>query len=239
MLKIRNDRECSPEEIEPPVHGHGAARGSAPPELGAESLHRLSRDLVALSDGDDGDERPRGNREKTGPRDAHGVPAPSNGMFTATDFEKRKQIWQMLAQIILFATTSCCVLPVVAILGYLVVKAWPALSWAFLFTNPENYFTAGGIWSPLIGTFFLVLCSLCVAAPIGILAGIYLNEYARQLGHPHHQPGRRQSGRGPQHCARLVWRRCVCVLHGDGPVAAGSGMYRGRHDFAGDYYQHA
>jgi len=38
---------------------------------------------------------------------------------------------------------------------------------------------AGGIWSPLIGTFFLVLLSLAVAAPIGVLAGVYLNEYAR------------------------------------------------------------
>ena len=71
------------------------------------------------------------------------------------------------------------VVPVVVILGYLVVKAWPALSLSFLFENPKDYMTAGGIWAPLVGTFFLVLISLLVAAPIGILAGVYLNEYAR------------------------------------------------------------
>ena len=38
--------------------------------------------------------------------------------------------------------------------------------------------TAGGIWAPLVGTFYLVFISLAVAAPIGILAGVYLNEYA-------------------------------------------------------------
>jgi len=38
--------------------------------------------------------------------------------------------------------------------------------------------TAGGIWAPLVGTFYLVVLSLAVAAPIGILAGVYLNEYA-------------------------------------------------------------
>ena len=66
-----------------------------------------------------------------------------------------------------------------AILSYLVYKAWPALSWTFLTQNPRDYMTAGGIWAPLVGTFFLVLFSLLVAAPIGILAGVYLNEYAR------------------------------------------------------------
>jgi phosphate transport system permease protein len=38
--------------------------------------------------------------------------------------------------------------------------------------------TAGGIWAPLVGTFYLVVISLAVAAPIGVLAGVYLNEYA-------------------------------------------------------------
>ena len=71
------------------------------------------------------------------------------------------------------------VLPLVAILSHLVYKAWPALSWSFLTLNPRDYMTAGGIWAPLVGTFFLVILSLLVAAPIGILAGVYLNEYAR------------------------------------------------------------
>jgi phosphate transport system permease protein len=48
----------------------------------------------------------------------------------------------------------------------------------FITTNPKNRMTAGGIWGPLVGTFFLVLVSLMVSAPIGILAGVYLNEYA-------------------------------------------------------------
>jgi phosphate transport system permease protein len=68
---------------------------------------------------------------------------------------------------------------VVAILGYLVWKGFPALNVQFLLTNPQNNLTAGGIWAPLIGTFFLVLTSLLISAPIGVLAGVYLNEYAR------------------------------------------------------------
>ena len=49
---------------------------------------------------------------------------------------------------------------------------------SFILDNPENYMTAGGIWAPLVGTFFLAIISLVIDAPIGILAGVYLNEYA-------------------------------------------------------------
>jgi phosphate transport system permease protein len=38
--------------------------------------------------------------------------------------------------------------------------------------------TAGGIFPAIVGTLWLVGVSLLVAAPIGVLAGIYLNEYA-------------------------------------------------------------
>jgi phosphate transport system permease protein len=71
------------------------------------------------------------------------------------------------------------VLPLVAILAHLVYEAWPALSPSFVLQNPQNRMTAGGIWAPLVGTFFLVLISLLAAAPVGVLAGVYLNEYAR------------------------------------------------------------
>ncbi len=99
--------------------------------------------------------------------------------FTPSVLERRKKIKETIAKYVFQAMTCALILPVVLILGFLLVKAWPVLSFSFLFENPTNYMKAGGIWSPLIGTFFLVLLSLAVAAPIGVLAGVYLNEYAR------------------------------------------------------------
>jgi len=75
--------------------------------------------------------------------------------------------------------TLMLVAPLAGILTTVVVKAWPALSPSFVWENPQEYMTRGGIWAPLVGTFFLVLGSLLAAAPVGILAGVYLNEYAR------------------------------------------------------------
>lgn len=100
------------------------------------------------------------------------------GQFTAGPVERRKQRVQTLVAWILGIFTVGLVLPLIGILGTLLVHAWPALSWSFLTVNPQNYMTAGGIWAPLIGTFYLVVISLAVAAPVGVLAGVYLNEYA-------------------------------------------------------------
>jgi phosphate transport system permease protein len=99
-------------------------------------------------------------------------------IFTTTELERRKVLRERIAKFVFMAMSLVLVAPLLAILGYLVYMAWPALTWEFLTVNPQDRLSAGGIWAPLIGTFFLVLFSLAVAAPIGILAGVYLNEYA-------------------------------------------------------------
>jgi len=105
-------------------------------------------------------------------------PMPTAGLFTQGPIERRKATVDRLVQIVLAAMAAAIVLPLIAIVAYLIVKAWPVLSWSFLFTNPTDRMTAGGIWAPLVGTFYLILISLAIATPIGVLAGVYLNEYA-------------------------------------------------------------
>ena len=75
--------------------------------------------------------------------------------------------------------TLALVVPVVAILAICWSRPGRRCRRRSCWRIPQNYMTAGGIWAPLVGTFFLVLISLLVAAPVGILAGVYLNEYAR------------------------------------------------------------
>jgi phosphate transport system permease protein len=85
-----------------------------------------------------------------------------------------------LVRLVLLVSTGALVVPLLGLLAYLVVKAWPALSWALLTENPKHYMTAGGLWAPLVGTFDIVVVSLALAAPVGVLAGVYLNEYAAE-----------------------------------------------------------
>jgi phosphate transport system permease protein len=100
-------------------------------------------------------------------------------VFTTTSIERWKKVKENIARFVFLGMALALIVPMVAILTYLVVQAWPALSFSFLVQNPQHYMTAGGIWAPLVGTFWLVWISLLIAAPVGVLAGVYLNEYAR------------------------------------------------------------
>lgn len=102
-----------------------------------------------------------------------------NNPFAITANEVRGRKVERFVCFVTLGMTWTLILPVLFILGFLLIKAWPALSVGFIFDNPAKNMTAGGIWGPLIGTFMLVIVSLLIAAPIGILAGVYLNEFAR------------------------------------------------------------
>ena len=100
-------------------------------------------------------------------------------MFTETPFVRSKLRREKLARSVFFCMAAAMIVPLVAIVLHLVVKAWPTLSWEFLVDVPREGMREGGIWPALVGTIYLVFLSLAAAAPVGILAAIYLNEYAR------------------------------------------------------------
>jgi phosphate transport system permease protein len=103
-------------------------------------------------------------------------PAP----FIETAFGRSKRRRELVAKVVLGMMALAMVVPLVMIVSYIVVRAWPVLSWDFLTTNPTGGMRRGGIWSALLGTIYLVTMSLCISAPIGVLAAVYLNEYARE-----------------------------------------------------------
>ncbi len=107
-------------------------------------------------------------------------PVPPRTMFASTSFTRRKQRSEFVAKAVFLLMTLLMVLPLLLIVAYLFYMAWPILSWDFLFTNPRHGMRAGGIWSPLLGTIYLVVISLLIATPIGVLAAVFLNEYARE-----------------------------------------------------------
>ncbi len=99
--------------------------------------------------------------------------------FAETPFTRKKHRQEKLAQGIFAVMVACIVIPLFLIVGYLVKEGASLISWSFLTTNPTGGMRAGGIWSALLGTFWLVGVSLCISAPIGVLAAVYLNEYAK------------------------------------------------------------
>lgn len=98
--------------------------------------------------------------------------------FAPAPYELMKERNVLAARWSTMLISFLLLVPVVWLLGMITVRAWPALSWEYLSTDVSKSGAAGGIWGPLIGTFYLTLLCLVIVAPIGILAGIYINEYA-------------------------------------------------------------
>ena len=80
---------------------------------------------------------------------------------------------------IMLAATLFVVIPVLAIIWLIASKGWGAITWEFLLSMPANGMRSGGIFPAIIGTFYLVTGAIAFSLPIGVMAAIYLNEYAR------------------------------------------------------------
>ena len=107
------------------------------------------------------------------------APAQPASQFGETAFTRKKQRSEKIARGIFALMVTCIVVPLFLIVGYLIKEGVSLIDWEFLTTNPIGGMRKGGIWSALLGTFWLVIVSLCISAPIGILAAVYLNEYAK------------------------------------------------------------
>ena len=99
--------------------------------------------------------------------------------FARTPHVARRERTEAIAKWVFFAMSVSMIVPLIAIIAYLLVKAAPSLSLEFLLDVPRKGMREGGIWPAFVGTLYLVWLSLAVAAPIGVLAAIYLHEYAR------------------------------------------------------------
>jgi phosphate transport system permease protein len=103
----------------------------------------------------------------------------SENLFTETPFVRRKRRTEYIAKSAFLLMALLMICPLILIVCYLFYKAFPILSLNFLLANPARGMRAGGVWAPLLGTIYLIVISLLVSTPIGVLAAIYLNEYAR------------------------------------------------------------
>lgn len=78
----------------------------------------------------------------------------------------------------LFSILSYSVVGILfVILGFIVLKGAKIINWEFLTEAPAEGMTAGGIFPAIVGTLYLVAGSSLISFPIGIMSGIYMNEY--------------------------------------------------------------
>lgn len=99
-------------------------------------------------------------------------------MFAASELNIQNRRQEALVRILFMMMTILLVVPVLLILGTLLYKGGPAISWEFLFSDPRDGMTAGGVFPALVGTVWLVAVALLISVPLGVAAALYLSEFA-------------------------------------------------------------
>lgn len=100
-------------------------------------------------------------------------------MNSTERYFKIRGIKEKAAFIILGLLSAIVIAILLVILGFIMWKGIHVVSWDFITKMPEDGMTRGGIFPAIIGTLCLIAGSMIFAIPIGVMSGIYINEYNR------------------------------------------------------------
>ena len=98
-----------------------------------------------------------------------------NEIRTIIAYHKR---WDLLALTAGVTALMIAILTFIALFGSMVIDGMPRLSWEFFTSFPSRKPEAAGILSAWVGTTLIMLVTAAVAVPLGVAAGVYLEEYA-------------------------------------------------------------
>lgn len=90
--------------------------------------------------------------------------------------KRKAYIWIMKILMWISVAITCGL--VVFVIGFVLYKGVPNITWKLLTTKPSYLTKNIGILPDILNTFYIVIATLVVVLPLGVGAAIYLTEYA-------------------------------------------------------------
>ena len=91
---------------------------------------------------------------------------------------KRRAYAGLMRTLMLFSVLLTGAL-VLFLIGYVLWKGIPNITWELLSTKPSYLRNQIGILPDILNTVYIVIATLLIVLPLGVGAAIYLTEYAR------------------------------------------------------------
>ena len=92
---------------------------------------------------------------------------------------KKRKLYIGLMRGAMLVCTTLTVSLVFFLMGYVLAKGLPNISWELLTTKPSYLTERIGILPDILNTLYIVLATLLIVLPLGVGAAIYLTEYAQ------------------------------------------------------------
>jgi len=90
----------------------------------------------------------------------------------------RRRIYDKGLKVLIYAAALMTVTLLMALIGYIMIKGLPHISWKFLTGKPSIIRDIIGIWPNILNTLYVIGFTLLIALPVGVGAAVYLTEYA-------------------------------------------------------------
>jgi phosphate transport system permease protein len=107
------------------------------------------------------------------------TPPPGGISLTPRPKSRRRKAMNVVATIAISLTFVIAMVPLVFLVIYVVQKGSKVISWSFLTDDLPfvDRFPGGGMGPAVVGTLLITGAAALMAIPLGVLGGIYLNEY--------------------------------------------------------------
>ena len=91
---------------------------------------------------------------------------------------KKRNVYVWGMRILMWLAASITAALTLFLLGYVMVKGLPNITWELLSTKPSYLRGTVGILPDILNTLYIILTTLLFVLPLGVGAAIYLTEYA-------------------------------------------------------------
>jgi phosphate transport system permease protein len=87
---------------------------------------------------------------------------------------------QTIAVTVMWLLTASTIGVLLFIIAYILAHGLPHVTWTFLTKEPHSMGREGGVLPIIVGTLWVTLLAVLIAAPVGVATAIYLTEYTRE-----------------------------------------------------------
>ncbi len=93
-------------------------------------------------------------------------------------FEQKRKLWNRSVKAAVYAASILTAALLVGLIGYILYRGVPNLSWELVSTQTSYIRGTIGILPNLANTVYIIIVAMVIALPLGVGAAIYLTEYS-------------------------------------------------------------
>lgn len=95
------------------------------------------------------------------------------------NISNKRKAYIFIMKALMFVSVGITCALVLFLIGYVLIKGIPNISWELVSTKPSYLSGKIGILPDILNTLYIILATLLVVLPLGVGAAVYLTEYAR------------------------------------------------------------